>query len=516
MVALRYFLDQSLIDIIKTTFDSATNTVELDIHCITQEAEHYCSAHSRYQTFILTKDSTTDEYLIGIPNQLNFNTDTVTFRHYTVVQDLSTAHEVILRPCIGCDYNESLRQNTCLALSTISSSVYLQKTQNTKYSPNAHFLSINLNDKKFILTELISSNFLQLSYKNASAFLDNTKEQEVLSVSALTRSPSFSEILWESLPFECSDHSKQLLLIQQRLSKFTDLEFYTDGSMINPNSTQNGIPVEHRLRHFLKTFTDCKNFETLYNLNRNAKYRQHNISIDWRRTLSLLSSSNFANNTTSFEELLYKSFKIKLFMDEVLTLEHTKKYFYHLYDDTNCVLCGDLLEDLTHIWLCPEVVQLTRHHLQSTFHFIQQFIHDSSLHTVNYQDIASLPIWDLVSSHQSFTFIDLFRNFIPYQLSLFLEQYLSSSQITALFNNLSEQHIMFTKTQIWIPQCQALSIWEENMGITRQLKKRSYGLIPYSNHRLIDDSNQEHSCEELLFHLRFATNIFDYYINCVS
>ncbi|GBB94051.1 hypothetical protein RclHR1_22800001 [Rhizophagus clarus] len=65
----------------------------------------------------------------------------------------------------------------------------------------------------------------------------------------------------------------------------------------------NGVPVEHRLRHFLKIFTDCKNFETLYNLNCNTKYRQHNISIDWRRTLSLLSSSSFANNTTFFAQI---------------------------------------------------------------------------------------------------------------------------------------------------------------------------------------------------------------------
>ncbi|GES89713.1 hypothetical protein GLOIN_2v1777499 [Rhizophagus clarus] len=159
--------------------------------------------------------------------------------------------------------------------------------------------------------------------------------------------------------------------------------------------------------------TDCKNFEALYNLNWNVKFRKDNILIDWKKTLFTLSSSTYDINSTSFEELLLKSFKIKLFMNKLLTLEHTETYFYYLYSDANCFLCGDSLEDLSHIWLCPEVIRVTQH------------------------EILSLPIWNLSSSDIQVTFIDILRGFISHSLSKLLERFLSSFQVEALLKNLS-------------------------------------------------------------------------------
>ncbi|GBC01753.1 hypothetical protein RclHR1_43110001, partial [Rhizophagus clarus] len=118
----------------------------------------------------------------------------------------------------------------------------------------------------------------------------------------------------------------------------------------------------------------------------------YDLLLYWKRTLFTLSSSTYDINSTSFEELLLKSFKIKLFMDELPTLEHTKTYFYHLYGNANCFLCGDSLEDLSHIWLCSEVIRLTQAHLQLTIVTIQEFIINSSSYSITQHEILSLPI----------------------------------------------------------------------------------------------------------------------------
>ncbi|GBC00400.1 hypothetical protein RclHR1_38450001 [Rhizophagus clarus] len=118
-------------------------------------------------------------------------------------------------------------------------------------------------------------------------------------------------------------------------------------------------------------------------------------------------------------------------------LEHTKIYFYYLYGDNNCFLCGDSLEDLSHIWLCPEVIRLTQAYLQSTIVTIQEFINNSSSHSITQHEILSLPIWDLSSSDIQVIFIDILRGFISHSLSKLLEQFLSSSQVEALLKDLS-------------------------------------------------------------------------------
>ncbi|GES91428.1 hypothetical protein RCL_jg19418.t1 [Rhizophagus clarus] len=139
--------NQFLMGIIKTVFAINVKSVKLDIHRITPHSENVRYSQSRYQTFTLTKNSANDKNYIGIPSHFNFETDSFTFCHYSLMQSLPYTNEVIIRPCQSCLYNESSQTDHCLISSSISSSIYLQKTQNTKYSLDIHSCPLILKTK---------------------------------------------------------------------------------------------------------------------------------------------------------------------------------------------------------------------------------------------------------------------------------------------------------------------------------------------------------------------------------
>src|SRR5579871_1230707 len=105
-----------------------------------------------------------------------------------------------------------------------------------------------------------------------------------------------------------------------------------------------------RLRKFLTLLTRVKNFEELYNLNRNAKYRINEIH--WEATFFLL-NSDVEKSETNFHSSKRKAMKIKFFIEELSTIEQMKKSLLSIYDGWMCPICGITEEIFNHIWICP-------------------------------------------------------------------------------------------------------------------------------------------------------------------
>ncbi|GBB85035.1 hypothetical protein RclHR1_01160029 [Rhizophagus clarus] len=225
-----------------------------------------------------------------------------------------------------------------------------------------------------------------------------------------------------------------------------------------------------------------------------------------------LFDSSLDSILTSFEDMILKSFRLKILIDELPILEHTKRYYFNIYGDANCFLCGVHKKVFHHIWLCPEVINLIHAHLDLIILFIRQFILENTKIHITLNEILSLGIWDVAYCDDKFIFVDLLRGFIPQLLIKHLQRFLTISQIHSLLTSIVESNTDFTKRSIWIPYCQALNIWKNDLNITRNIKRYFYRVDSFLHLHGIDHTNSERSCEGLLQFVYFSVNSFNYLV----
>src|SRR3954464_11981928 len=86
------------------------------------------------------------------------------------------------------------------------------------------------------------------------------------------------------------------------------------------------VPIEGSIRNFYKEFFSAQTFDRFLNLNRNSDLKDmtRNSSIDWTAIWSLFSLDT-PILSTSFAFARLKTFIIKNFINELLTLTHMKQ-----------------------------------------------------------------------------------------------------------------------------------------------------------------------------------------------
>ncbi|RIA79260.1 hypothetical protein C1645_841134 [Glomus cerebriforme] len=72
-------------------------------------------------------------------------------------------------------------------------------------------------------------------------------------------------------------------------------------------------------------------------------------------TFAILNNNNVKSTETDFTSTKKKSFKIKLLLEEISTVEQVKKSVYGLYKNMLCPLCNQEKETFNHVWTCLDI-----------------------------------------------------------------------------------------------------------------------------------------------------------------
>ncbi|GET55807.1 hypothetical protein GLOIN_2v1783661 [Rhizophagus irregularis DAOM 181602=DAOM 197198] len=210
--------------------------------------------------------------------------------------------------------------------------------------------------------------------------------------------------------------------------------------------------------------------------------------IDWDLTwFSLNSEPQHDASFTRAHASSHRTFKFKLFLEDLPTLEHLKRIRPDLYIDILlCRSCLDSKEDFMHLFMCKcrriameQILLFYQHHfiikLQEAGDLVKK---DPSL-IIN--KFKSLPCWSFSSSN--WTSYSLVRGCLPLSFVEFFEE-LSIPRNSAMkvISAIHNHFIQKIRKRIWLPRSYDKSKWEDVMNITHKLKLSRPSNLPKSTY----------------------------------
>ncbi|GET63159.1 RNA-directed DNA polymerase from mobile element jockey-like [Rhizophagus irregularis DAOM 181602=DAOM 197198] len=242
----------------------------------------------------------------------------------------------------------------------------------------------------------------------------------------------------------------------------------------------NDVVCEFNPRHLLKQYYQTQLMRDLLNLTRFHFITLLSINIDyivdWELTWFTLNfkPSHDASFTPEHASR-HLTFKFKLFLDDLPTLEKLKQTRPDLYmDELTCRSCIDRMEDLMHLFMCKRRRLPMQQILQSyQNHLISKLLEASNLvdtdPTPFIAKLTSLSCWSFSSTNwSSFALIRgcLPKLFIDLFVDLSIPRTSAIKVIAAIHNNFVQKF----RRRIWNPRSYEKSRWENAMNITYKLK----------------------------------------------
>ncbi|GBC47762.2 RNA-directed DNA polymerase from mobile element jockey-like isoform X1 [Rhizophagus irregularis DAOM 181602=DAOM 197198] len=224
------------------------------------------------------------------------------------------------------------------------------------------------------------------------------------------------------------------------------------------------------------------------------------FGIDWDLTwFSLNSEPQHDASFTHAHASFHRTFKFKLFLEDLPTLEHLKRIRPDLYIDILlCRSCLDSKEDFMHLFMCKcrriameQILLSYQHHfinkLQEAGDLVKK---DPSLIINNFK---SLPCWSFSSS-----------NWTSYSLI-----------ISAIHNHFIQK----IRKRIWLPRSYDKSKWEDAMNITHKLKLSRPSNLPKSTYLpfstlpppTLSDATRDSDVDYLKNSLKYGLPWFNHY-----
>ncbi|GET50298.1 RNA-directed DNA polymerase from mobile element jockey-like [Rhizophagus irregularis DAOM 181602=DAOM 197198] len=242
----------------------------------------------------------------------------------------------------------------------------------------------------------------------------------------------------------------------------------------------NDVVCESNPRHLLKLYYQTQLMRDLLNLTRFhfTSLLTSNIDyiIDWEITWFTLNfkPSHDASFTPDHASR-HLTFKFKLFLDDLPTLEKLKRTRPDLYmDELTCRSCIDRMEDLMHLFMCKN----RRLPMQQILQSYQNHLLSKLLEAGNMADIDLTPLIAKLTSFSCWSFSStnwssyaLVRGCLP---KLFIDLFVDLSiprnsaikVIAAIHNNFVQKF----RRRIWNPRSYDKSRWENAMNITYKMK----------------------------------------------
>ncbi|GET57865.1 RNA-directed DNA polymerase from mobile element jockey-like [Rhizophagus irregularis DAOM 181602=DAOM 197198] len=242
----------------------------------------------------------------------------------------------------------------------------------------------------------------------------------------------------------------------------------------------NDVVCESNPRHLLKLYYQTQLMRDLLNLTRFhfTSLLTSNIDyiIDWELTWFTLNfkPSHDASFTPDHASR-HLTFKFKLFLDDLPTLEKLKRTRPDLYmDELTCRSCIDRMEDLMHLFMCKN----RRVPMQQILQSYQNHLLSKLLEAGNMADIDPTPLIAKLTSLSCWSFSStnwssyaLVRGCLP---KLFIDLFVDLSiprnsaikVIAAIHNNFVQKF----RRRIWNPRSYDKSRWKNAMNITYKMK----------------------------------------------
>ncbi|PKB95534.1 hypothetical protein RhiirA5_436532 [Rhizophagus irregularis] len=242
----------------------------------------------------------------------------------------------------------------------------------------------------------------------------------------------------------------------------------------------NDVVCESNLRLLLKQYYQMQLMRDLLHLMRFhfTSLLSSNIDyvVDWDYTWFALKFEPSHDVSFTFDHASrHRTFKFKLFLDELPILEKLKRTRPDLYIDVlTCHFCIDRMEDLMHLFMCKkhrlpmqQILQSYQNHLISKIQKVGELADIDPTPFIT--KLTSLSCWSFSSTNWSS--YALVRNCLP---KLFIDLFVDLSilrnsamkVITAIHNNFVQKF----RRRIWNLRSYEKSRWEDAMNITYKLK----------------------------------------------
>ncbi|GET54687.1 ribonuclease HI, putative [Rhizophagus irregularis DAOM 181602=DAOM 197198] len=297
-----------------------------------------------------------------------------------------------------------------------------------------------------------------------------SKNLTVLPVKVKAHSGNYLNDFADSLANTAHTASSSILISGMDLASAHDFVLIYD----------NDVVCESNPRHLLKQYYQTQLIRDLLN-----STRFHFISllstntdyiVDWELTWFTLNfkPSHDASFTPKHASR-HLTFKFKLFLDDLPTLEKLKRTRPDLYmDELTCRSCINRMEDLMHLFMCRKRRLPMQQILQSyQNHLISKLLEASKLADIDptpfIAKLTSFSCWSFSSTNwSSFAFIRgcLPKLFIDLFVDLSIPRTSAIKVIAAIHNNFVQKF----RRRIWNPRSYEKSRWENAMNITYKLK----------------------------------------------
>jgi len=197
--------------------------------------------------------------------------------------------------------------------------------------------------------------------------------------------------------------------------------------------------------------------------------------INWSTTSFMLNYNVTEKDkaSTSFEQHCRRSFKYKIFIDELPTLYCTRQCWPDLYPSDICLSCQQRTETQAHFWTCPEHQDIWRNILNRAADLLLQILQQNKA--------KHIPTLDEIrqSLHESHIFIS--KGLVSQTLFDFVHsayRFLNNTDITIAktYNFIYLQVFNL----LWKPRCSQVIDFEKQIGITNRDKRSAHRTMNFN------------------------------------
>ncbi|GET55983.1 ribonuclease H-like domain-containing protein [Rhizophagus irregularis DAOM 181602=DAOM 197198] len=210
--------------------------------------------------------------------------------------------------------------------------------------------------------------------------------------------------------------------------------------------------------------------------------------IDWDLTwFTLNAEPQHDASFTRAHASSHRTFKFKLFLEDLPTLEHLKRIRPDLYIDILlCRSCLDSKEDFMHLFMCKcrriameQILLSYQHHFINKLQEAGDLVNKDPSLVIN--KFKSLSCWSFSSSN--WTSYSLVRGCLPKSFVAFFDE-LSIPRNSAMkvISAIHNHFIQKIRKRIWLPRSYDKSKWEDAMNITHKLKLSRPSNLPKSTY----------------------------------
>ncbi|GET66236.1 RNA-directed DNA polymerase from mobile element jockey-like [Rhizophagus irregularis DAOM 181602=DAOM 197198] len=210
--------------------------------------------------------------------------------------------------------------------------------------------------------------------------------------------------------------------------------------------------------------------------------------IDWDLTwFTLNAEPQHDASFTRAHASSHRTFKFKLFLEDLPTLEHLKRIRPDLYIDILlCRSCLDSEEDFMHLFMCKcrriameQILLSYQHHFINKLQEAGDLVNKDPSLIIN--KFKSFPCWSFSSSN--WTSYSLVRGCLPKSFVEFFEEFsIPRNSAMKVISAIHNHFIQKIRKRIWLPHSYDKSKWEDAMNITHKLKLSRPSYLPKSTY----------------------------------